>query len=257
MLQRFSELEQDYQMEPQDMRGYDAYDSQGEKVGEVKDLVADTDTNIANYALIGGGWLAGIFQQREIIAPLRKMDIDDEEGAVHLDLPKERLQDFPSYDSLDEPGLQQKVATFWGEGRYRRPLEGEQRWGRPTTIPVVEEQARVEKEVEKTGEVAVTKEEEVERRPITEEVRGEKVEVERHKVPEKPLSEYEKEGRQMQPGETVSIPVTEERIRVTKEPVVVEEIVLSKVPTSREVKTEAELHKERIEVDERKKRGAA
>ncbi|HZD58969.1 MAG TPA: PRC and DUF2382 domain-containing protein [Anaerolineae bacterium] len=249
---RFSDLGAEWEVEPEykDIRGFEAIDKDGNDIGEVQDLLVDTDTNAINYALVGRGWLPSILGEKNIIVPLRKMDIDQEDKSVHLDITREDLRNFPDW-SMEDPDLKDKVDAFWGAEPYRRPIAGRERYGRPTTIPVVEERARVEKEREKVGEVAVTKEEEVERKPITEEVKGERVEVEREKVPEKPLAEYE-EARKMEPGETISVPVTEERIRVTKEPVVVEEIRLRKVPTKREVTVEEELRKERVEVEEKK-----
>jgi uncharacterized protein (TIGR02271 family) len=116
------------------------------------------------------------------------------------------------------------------------------------TIAVTEERANVEREMQETGEVDITAREEVERQQISEQVHGEQIEVERHKVQDRPLSEYE-QARKMKPGETISMPVTEERIKITKEPVVVEEITIRRVPTTRQVTTEEELHKERVDVE--------
>jgi uncharacterized protein (TIGR02271 family) len=142
----------------------------------------------------------------------------------------------------------QKVNSFWGEEAYQRPMEGGQRLGRPMTIAVTEERTHVEREMQETGEVDITAREEVERQQISEQVHGEQIEVERHKVQDRPLSEYE-QARKIKPGETISMPVTEERIKVTKEPVVVEEITIRRVPTTRQVTTEEELHKERVDVE--------
>lgn len=255
---RFSDLGAEWEVEPEykDVRGFETFDRDGNDIGKVQDLLVDADTNSINYALVGRGWLSSLFGEKNIIVPLRKMDIDSEDKSIHLDIVRDDLKNFPDYNTIEDPDLKDKVDRYWGTEMYRRPIEGRERYGRPTTIPVVEERPKVEKEMMKTGEVAVTKEEEIERRPITEEVRGERVEVEREKVPERPLAEY-KEGRKMEPGETVSIPVTEERIRITKEPVVVEEIRLRKVPTRREVTVEEEVRKERAEVEERKGREPA
>jgi len=255
---RFSDLGADWEVEPEykDVRGFEAFDSQGKDIGKVDDLLVNTDNNAINYALVGGDGISQRLGGKDVIVPLRKMDIDHDDQSIHLDVTQDRLMEFPDYNTIEDPDLMSKVEDFWGAGMYMRPIEGRERLGRPTTIPVVEERARVEKEMEKTGEVEVTMREEVERKPITEEVRGERVEVEREKVPEKPLAEYEK-GREMQPGETVSIPVTEERIRITKEPVVVEEIRLRKVPTERKVTMEEEIRKEKPEVKKKGEEPAA
>ncbi len=253
---RFSDLGGEYEVEPKskDVIGFDVFDKDGNKIGVVDDLLVNTDNDAINYALVGQGWFASTFGDKDVIVPLRKMDIDDADRSVHLDMTQDQLKDFPGYNTLDDPDLLQKVDSFWGGTMYQRPIEGRERLGRPITIPVTEEKANVQKEMEKTGEVKVTMEEETTRQPISEEVRGEKVEVERHKISDQPLAEYEKthQAREVQPGETISVPVTEERIRITKEPVVVEEITLRKVPTERRVTAEEELHKEHVEVKEEK-----
>lgn len=273
-LKRFTEMGGDWDIEPQekDVRGFDVFDAEGNDLGEVQDLLVDTDNdNAVNYALVGKGWLASIFGSKEVIVPLRKLDIDSEDRSVHLDVTRDQLKDFPDYGSLDEPDLRQKVDAFWGTEMYRRPMEGA-RYARPEmgmpargemvapgameerrpeegAIPVVEERATVEKEREQVGEVSVHKEIETERKPVSAEVTGETVEVEREKVEEKPLAEFEG-ARKMEAGETISVPVTEERLRVTKEPVVTEMIKLRRRPTTREVTEEVELEKERVEVEE-------
>lgn len=261
---RFSELGAEWEVEPEykDVRGFEAFDSQGKDIGKVDDLLVNTDNNTINYALVGGDGIAQRFGGKDIIVPLRKMDIDQEDRSIHLDVSQDRLMQFPDYNTIEDPDLMSKVEDFWGPGTYMRPIEGRERLGRPITIPVVEERARVQKEMERTGEVEVTMKEEVAREPITEEVKGERVEVEREKIKEQPLPEYEREHaeeqpREMQPGETISVPVTEERIRVTKEPVVVEEIRLRRVPTERRVTMEEEIHKERPEVKKKGEEPAA
>jgi uncharacterized protein (TIGR02271 family) len=250
---RFSDLQGEWEVEPhsKDIINYDAFDKNGNKVGEVQDLLVDTENNNAiNYALVGRGWLASIFGSKPIIVPLRKMDIDQDDKSIHLDMTQDQLRNFPDYNSLDDSDLRSKVDSFWGAEAYQRPLEGGQRLGRPMTIAVTEERAHVEREMVETGEIDITAHEEVERKPITEQVHGEQVEVERHKVQDRPLSEFEQD-RKLKPGETISIPVTEERIRITKEPVVVEEITIRRTPTTRQVTAEEELHKERIDVEKR------
>jgi len=263
-LKRFSDLGANWEVEPEykDIRGFEAFDSRGNDIGRVDDLLVNTDNNAINYALVGGDGISQRLGGKDVIVPLRKMDIDPEDRSIHLDVTQDRLMDFPDYNTVEDTDLMSKVEEFWGAERYMRPIEGRERFGRPTTIPVVEERVRIEKEMEKTGEVEVTMHEEVERKPITEEVRGERVEVEREKVEEQPLPEYEREHakeqpREMQPGETISIPVSEERIRVTKEPVVVEEIRLRRVPTERAVTMEEEVHKERPEIKKKGEEPAA
>ncbi|HEY3375332.1 MAG TPA: PRC and DUF2382 domain-containing protein [Candidatus Aquicultor sp.] len=252
----FNDMQNQFEVEPQskDVRGFDVFDKDGNHIGNVKDLLVDPDNdNAINYALVSGEPINSTLGE-DLIVPLRKMDIDDADRSVHLDKSLDELKGFPKYSSIDDPDLRQKVDGFFGPEMYQRPIEGRERLGRPMTIPVIEEHVEVMKQVENTGEIAVTMEEEMERRPITEEVHGNRIEIERHKIDNQPLADYEKahDVRELKPGETISMPATEERIRVTKKPVVVEEIVVRHIPTTRQVAVDVELEKEHVRVEEHK-----
>ncbi|MBI4734149.1 MAG: PRC and DUF2382 domain-containing protein [Rubrobacteridae bacterium] len=250
----FTELGGEWEVEPESKNiiGFSVFDKDGNNIGEIQDLLVDTENNNAiNYALAGKGWIASMLGVKQVIVPLRKIDIDQADRSVHFDVVRDDLSSFPDYASIRDPDLKQKVDSFWGMEAYRRPMEGGERLGRPMTIAVTEERAKVTREMTEAGEVDIVMQEEVESRPITEEVHGERVDIERHKVDDRPLSEFEQD-RMMKPGETISIPVTEERIRITKEPVVVEEITVRRTPTTRQVTMEEELHKEHVEIEEHK-----
>jgi stress response protein YsnF/sporulation protein YlmC with PRC-barrel domain len=249
----FSDLSREWEIEPESKNiiGFNVLDRDNNDVGEIQDLLVDIDKdNAINYAMIGKGWTESIFGAKRIIAPLRKLGIDQTDKLVHLDISRDNLRNFPDY-AIDEPDFNKKVDSFWGAKMYRRPIKTSKRFGQAETIAVTEERLNIEREMEETGEVDITVREEIERTPIAEEVHGERVEVERHKVKDRPLSEYE-QARKLQPGETLSIPVTEERLKVTKEPVVVEEIIIRRIPTTRQVTMEEDLHKEHVDIKEHK-----
>lgn len=124
----------DIEPEVKDVRDFNVYDAQGDKVGEVEDLIVDEEASTISYCLIGRGVLGTVFEGRKAIAPLRKIDIDHENREAHLDVDKDELKDFPKYGDLNEPGFMDKVEQFWGEEHYRRPIEGTHRYATmPTT----------------------------------------------------------------------------------------------------------------------------
>ncbi len=150
---RMSDLGRDWRVEPKenDIRDYDVMDRDGNDVGEVDDLLIDTETNTVQYAVVGRGWLAQIFGREAIIVPLRKVDIDRQDASVHLDISREQLDNFPDYDSLDEPDLRRKVDEFWGVGMYERPMEGGVRYGRPAREMAGRERPMEQQRMEQPG----------------------------------------------------------------------------------------------------------
>ncbi|RJQ52089.1 MAG: PRC-barrel domain containing protein [Actinobacteria bacterium] len=131
-LQKLSEMSGEWRVEPEenDIREFDVIDRDGEDIGEVEDLLLDSESRTIGYALVGRGWLAEMFGREPIIVPLRKMDIDRQDASAHLDISREELDEFPEYESISEPDLKQRVDEFWGMETYRRPMEGEARYGR-------------------------------------------------------------------------------------------------------------------------------
>lgn len=113
---RLAHLEVESLVEPptKDMLGYQVYDCFGKFVGVVDDLLADADTpEAASYALIGQGHVAVMLNGRELIVPLDRLDVDDENKEVNLSVALERLHDFPVYNTLQDPNLKDRVDSFW------------------------------------------------------------------------------------------------------------------------------------------------
>jgi uncharacterized protein (TIGR02271 family) len=112
------------------------------------------------------------------------------------------------------------------------------------TMKLHEEELHAHKQPVQTGEVRVRKEVRTEHQTLDVPVRKEEVVVERHDVPDRPAT-----GADFRPGQEIRIPVTEERVRVEKQPVVKEEVHLGKRQTQETEHVAGTVRKEEVKVE--------
>jgi uncharacterized protein (TIGR02271 family) len=115
--------------------------------------------------------------------------------------------------------------------------------GREERITRSEEELSIDKRMVESGEVDIRKHVETEhvRRPVTR--KREDVDIERHAVRGR-----EHAGR-IGEDEEIRVPLREEEVVVEKHPVVKEELVVRRRTVEEEVDVEADLRKEKIDVD--------
>lgn len=126
----------------------------------------------------------------------------------------------------------------------RRRAEGTAVEAEEIRVPLVEEEITAGKTVHEVGRVQVKKEVVTEEKQVTVPVSREVVHVER--VPasgERPAA-----SGTMFEEETISVPVREEEVEITKRPVVKEEIRVSKEVVQDQEKVRATVHRERADV---------
>jgi len=111
------------------------------------------------------------------------------------------------------------------------------------TMKLHEERLRARKENVETGEVTLRKETTVEHKTIDVPVRKEEVVVERRAVNGASASSGD-----LKEGETIRVPVSEERVRVEKTPVVTEEVSVSKRVVEGTEQVGADVRKENVKV---------
>ncbi len=92
-----------------------------------------------------------------------------------------------------------------------------------TAMPIREEELNVNKEDVQTGEVELGKEIKTEEKNIDTPVKHDEIYVER-----RPVNEHTSEASPVDDSETVRVPIVEEQVKVTKKPVVTDEIVVGK-----------------------------
>jgi uncharacterized protein (TIGR02271 family) len=116
-----------------------------------------------------------------------------------------------------EFGSPRTVSSPVSDRDFGRTIEGGE-----SRLELREEQLNVDKDVVRAGEVRVRKEVVTEDRTIDVPVTREEVVVERRPVEGRPA------GRDINAGEEIRIPVSEEQVRVEKTPVVREEVTVNK-----------------------------
>jgi uncharacterized protein (TIGR02271 family) len=111
------------------------------------------------------------------------------------------------------------------------------------TMKLHEERLRARKENVQTGEVTLRKETTVEHKTIEVPVKKEEVVIERRSVRDGVAASAD-----LKDGETIRVPVSEERVRVEKTPVVTEEVSVGKRVVETTEKVEGDVRKEKVRV---------
>ncbi|HEY9516566.1 MAG TPA: DUF2382 domain-containing protein [Gemmatimonadaceae bacterium] len=259
-----------------DPRGWEVL-ANGAKVGEVDTLIADLNVLKVRYLDVELDDEITGRKDRHVLIPIGAARLDDDNDRVLLDaVTPEILVGLPSYRSGDpitrdyENSLRESItgapiaATRAGRDYYEHEHFDENRFfgkrGRPQEstgtaatggervmrIPVTEEEIRVGKRQVQAGGVDVRKTVETHHveQPVTR--RREEVEIER-----RPLQADRTGGpAEFKEGET-HIPLMEEEVVVEKRPVAKEEIVIRKHTVEDTENVEADIRKERVDIDEK------
>lgn len=208
-----------------DIRGWNIVDNNDKSIGHIDDLLIDKNRDEAVMAIIGyGTGVLGSASRRTLI-PLDNVRLDERKHVVRFDDDEERIKKAPEYDERDRDFGH--FFDYWGGGG-RRPEEEEEI--RPADAYTEEDLERKRSQARGEREEARPSEERMEpgyeRERADEESRqmqqreepGRKVRILRHRL------EKEREVRPgeqvVEKGETVVIPIVEEKRVVTGEVVV-------------------------------------
>ncbi|MHB1132345.1 MAG: YsnF/AvaK domain-containing protein [Chloroflexota bacterium] len=225
--------------------GWTVYDSTGEKIGSVNELF--NERFVMNTGLFGLGTQYGI-----PYSAISKLEGD----GIYLNTSRERLSDFTWDKEKSEPTLS---GTRGGETHFDDRERGFKEKGRDLehglrekkhdlehgerTIPLREEELEVRRRSEQAGEVTISKDVEEERRRMNVPVSEERVYVER-----RPASGREASGS-IGDDETISVPIHEEEVDVSKRTVVREDLVIGKEDVTRNKEVDETLRREVPRVD--------
>ena len=80
--------------------GTAVYDTKGDKIGHVEDLILDKTTNNIMFAVVSFGGFLGIGEKYHSV-PWSLLDYDKEKGGYVIPLSKETLKAAPSYSMSD------------------------------------------------------------------------------------------------------------------------------------------------------------
>jgi sporulation protein YlmC with PRC-barrel domain len=91
--------------------GDDVQNAQGEKLGNIKELMLDLDTGHVAYAVLSFGGFLGM-GDKLFAVPFQALKLNPERENFTLDVPKERLEQAPGFDKDNWPSAGDRV---WGQ----------------------------------------------------------------------------------------------------------------------------------------------
>jgi uncharacterized protein (TIGR02271 family) len=227
-----------------DIRGWDVVASDGRRLGRVDDLLVDTQANKVRYVDVDG-------EGRHVTIPIGYATLERERREVLVDrLGEEQYSALPSYDRgpITRDYEEQVGRACRVDASAATPdfYEADAFRGRDEMrLTLSEEQLSVGKREVSGGEVGVHKH--VETRHVHEEVplRHEEVEIERRPISEGMMTS----GRPEITEDEIRIPLHAEEAVVEKRVVPTEELVVRKREVVETEGVDAELRRERAEVD--------
>jgi uncharacterized protein (TIGR02271 family) len=258
-----------------DPRGWDVVLADGKRIGEVDELIVDTQALRTRYLDVDlDSDAVGLTENKHVLIPVGAARLNDDSDDVILDsMDLSQIAAMPAYDQsaitrdyensivsgigrdsgltgqrADERNFYSQQSfddnRFYGN-RWRRDRETREAGRDEARITRSEEELAIGKRRVQAGEVSVEKQVETEHVSEPVSVRREEVTVERRPV------EEGKVARDATIGEDeIRVPVTEEELIVEKRPVVKEEIVIRKQAVEDTKEVEADVRKERVEIDD-------
>ena len=256
-----------------DIRGWDVTTQQGDKVGEVDELLVDTQAMKVRYIAVDlDESVTG--SDRKVLVPIGAAQLDDDEDRVLVvGISADQFATLPEYqreafgrdyessllskfdrdrtdDARDASANADTRTRGADDDYYAAPhfddqrFFGERRGPREARVTRSEEELAIGKRPVRAGEVEVRKTVETEhvREPVTR--MREEVTIERHAVDGNRTGEVEIGD------DEIRVPVIEEEVVVEKRPVIKEEIVIKKHAVVEDRTVEADVRRERIDVDD-------
>lgn len=234
-----------------DVRGWDVASSDGRTIGKVDDLIVDTAAMKARYLLIDlkkdAVTSAAGDSDRHVLVPLGRARVEESDKRVRLDVASTGLSTLPRFSGTVAAGYDEDYhraapapAGTARDATTARDTEHDTAEGRRMTRSA--EELRIGRRQVKAGEVQVHKTVETEHVSQPVERKREDVRVERRPVSG---SGQRAEIRE----DEIRVPITEEELVVEKRPVVKEELVIGKETKTEKQNVEADLRKERVDVE--------
>jgi uncharacterized protein (TIGR02271 family) len=243
-----------------DIRGWEVKTSDGRKIGKVNELIVDPAAMQVRYMEVKvDDAAAAAGADRLVLVPIGTAHLDDDRDDVHIDrLPTGGMAGMPAYsrDQLDdryEQSLSQSYGAGSGADRDlydEKGFWGSRRKGRDDAAYITrsEEELSVDTRRVQAGEVDVHKRVETEHVKEKVPVTREEVTVERRPVSGDAAARHAS-GRADIREDEIRVPLMADELVVEKHAVPKEEVVIRKHTVRDEKTVEADLRKERIDVD--------
>jgi uncharacterized protein (TIGR02271 family) len=244
----------------ENLNGFDAYGTDGEKLGKIDDVIADEGSMQPVYLVVdNGGFLH--FGDKYVVPMGEVQRVDDDEQRVYFKTLSKQTLENGTYPKYDDSWWETNDYQHWNTHErdlshayggpsnqvdysgdlYRPPAEGARR------LQLMEERLRVNKQQEAAGTVRLGKRITEHTETVNVPVREERVVIERTPGSGRTATD----GTPLGEGETIEVPVMKERVEVTKEPVVTEEVSVRKEATERTEQAQQTVRKEELDVDDK------
>ena len=107
----------------QDVRGLDVYDEDGDQIGTVEDLYADTEERKVRFLDVSAGGFLGLGERRFLI-PVEAVSEVREDGVVVVDQKRRKVAESPLFDAdvVPQPAYQDELYKYYGYPPYFHPL---------------------------------------------------------------------------------------------------------------------------------------
>ena len=109
----------------QDVRGLDVYDNDGDQIGRVEDLYADTDERKVRFLDVGAGGMLGLGQKRFLVPVEAVSEVREDGGVVVVDQGRGKVAGSRLFDAdvvVPQPPYQDELYEYYGYPPYFRPL---------------------------------------------------------------------------------------------------------------------------------------
>jgi uncharacterized protein (TIGR02271 family) len=219
--------------------GAEVVDRDGDKIGTI-------DEQGSNYFVV----TKGLIFPKDIYVPLTAIDtVDADQGRVHLNVDKDEIDSFgweapvaTDASASGDAAYVEQQTSYTGDTLDQAATTGFA--GETMRVPVHEEELRVETTRAAAGEVEVRKDVVTEEQTLEVPVTREEVEIRRFAV-DRPVSE----ARIVDTGDTIRVPVIEERVVVNKDVRVAEEVEISKRAVTETERVSDTVRREEINVE--------
>ncbi len=107
----------------QDVRGLAVYDNDGERIGTVDDLYADTQECEVRFLDVTAGGFLGL-GGKHFLVPVEAVGEVREDGVVVVDQKRRKVADSPLFDAdvVPQPAYQDELYKYYGYPPYFHPL---------------------------------------------------------------------------------------------------------------------------------------
>lgn len=238
-----------------DIKGYDVYAGNNEKIGSVYDALIDEQGSFRYFVVDTGFWVFG----KKVLVPMGKVQVDYDRHRVTVSgMTKEEVERMPEYnDNITvDYDYEERVRNSY------RPTTAQPDYDRNTysyerdadiyqpndqKIKLYEERVFANKQRQKTGEVAIGKHVETQTTQVSVPVEKERVIIERTTPSE--ATEVTPGNADFRDGEVARMEVYEETADIQKKAFVREEVNIRKEVTQDTVSSTETVRREELDVN--------